>query len=194
MDSQAFLAAKEQALHLLDDACSKGKVDEQVKPVLDCINAQPGYYTSSSCAGRIVILELPAIGDKKKAQFLGKWHRTVDKNEFCDACNKAEKGMIWLLAQSPIFHVYVDQLNFAEKFVKNAISCGFKNSGLRSFGKKIVVEICSTERLDAPLGLNGKMLYKDEFVEVLVDIANNVYNRSQIKLLQWEKSLKKMFK
>jgi tRNA wybutosine-synthesizing protein 3 len=55
MKKKEFLDAKENALKSLNDACDKGKVDEGALPILDLINEIEGFYTSSSCAGRIVL-------------------------------------------------------------------------------------------------------------------------------------------
>ena len=72
-----FLDAKEKALNSLEKAKSGNKVDEGIKAILDIINESDYYYTSSSCAGRIALIELPHLGDKKGAEFLGKWHRKI---------------------------------------------------------------------------------------------------------------------
>ena len=132
-----YLDAKDKALISLEEACEKNKVDHQILPILEIINNSDKYYTSSSCAGRIVLLEIPSIGDKKGAKFLGKWHRNVSLNEVMNSAGKAEKGLLWLLAQSPIIHVGVNTIEAADRLVKVAISSGFKNSGVRSIGKKI---------------------------------------------------------
>jgi len=73
--------------------------------------------------------------------------------------------------------------------VKAAIACGFKNSGLKSLGKKIVVEICSTERLDAPIGRDGNLFCNEEYLRLLIEIANEVFEKSNEKLTRFEKKL-----
>jgi len=75
--------------------------------------------------------------------------------------------------------------------LKTAISSGFKNSGLKSLGRKIVIEICSTERLDAPVGKNGKLFCNEEYLHLLVEIANDVIDRSNLKLNRLKNELKK---
>jgi len=72
-----FLENKKNALQKLDKAKIENKVDIGILPILDIINSLNEYYTTSSCFGRIVLLELPVIGDKKNAKFIGKWHRTI---------------------------------------------------------------------------------------------------------------------
>lgn len=185
-----FLEAKERALNLLDKAKSKNKVDNGIEQILFLINKSDKFYTSSSCAGRIVLIELPKIGDKRGANFLGRWHRPIKHNELELAAKKGKNGMLWLLAQSPILHIAAETNNAADKLLKIAISCGFKNSGLKSIIGRIIIEICSTERLDAPIGKNGLLFCDEEFLNLLVDISNEIINRSRNKLQRFKQELK----
>ena len=186
-----FLDAKERATESLKKACENQVVDEQILPILKLLNSFPEYYTSSSCAGRIVLLEIPAIGDKKQAKFLGKWHRTIMIDELFKSSKTADKGFLWLLAQSPILHVGVLDLNAAEKLVKLAILSGFKNSSIRSIGKNIVIELCSTERLDTPIGKDSVLFCESNYLQLLVDVSNSVMEKSTMKLERLEKNLRK---
>jgi tRNA wybutosine-synthesizing protein 3 len=189
MKKKEFLDAKENALKLLNNAYDKGKVDEGALPILDLINKIEGFYTSSSCAGRIVLLEIPQIGDKRGATFLGIWHRIIEPDELKTAATKATTGFLWLLAQAPILHIGVETLQLADKMVKTAISCGFKNSAVKSIGKKIIIEICSTERLDAPIGRDGCLFCNEKQLSLLVEISNEVIERSQGKMSRFAKKL-----
>ncbi len=190
MDSKKeFNDGKKNALKSLEKAYHIKKIDEGILPILHLINASCNYYTSSSCAGRIVLLEIPNIGNKKEAVFLGKWHRTIDPDEIKNAVEKAYRGLLWLLAQSPIIHIVSDTSKNADAMVKTAISCGFKNSGIKSLGKRIVVEICSTERLDAPIGQDKNLFCNEEYLRLLVDISNEIIEKSKVKLHQFERKL-----
>jgi len=187
MDSKKeFLEAKRNALISLEKACNENQVDEGILPIIKIINEFEDYYTSSSCAGRIVLLEIPDIGDKKNAKFLGKWHKSIRPDEINISAKKARKGQLWLLAQSPIIHVTSINNEAADRMIKTAISCGFKNSGVKSIGKKIVVEVCSTERLDAPIGRNGLLFCNEKYLQLLVKIANDVIEKSNNKLLRFK--------
>jgi len=188
---QDFLIGKKRALQKLDQAINENKVDKTILLLITIINESSYYYTSSSCAGRIVLLQLPQIGDKQNAQFLGKWHRTIEPAELSSASKNADVGQLWLLAQSPIIHLTAKTTAVADLMLKTAIACGFKNSGIRSLDKKIVVEICSTERLDAPVGKDGVLFCDDEYLELLVSIANEVLQKSRKKLSRFEGKLKK---
>jgi len=189
MKKKEFLDAKENALKSLEDACAKGKVDEGILPILDLINRIQGFYTLSSCAGRIVFLEIPQIGDKRGATFLGIWHRTIEPRELQAVTTKATIGFLWLLAQAPILHIRAETLQLADRMLKTAISCGFKNSAVKSIGKKIIIEICSTERLDAPIGRDGCLFCEEKYLSLLIEISNEVIERSQEKMGRFAKKL-----
>jgi tRNA wybutosine-synthesizing protein 3 len=192
MSTKEYFDAKEKALKALEKAYSMQKVDAGVSQILRLINEIEGFYTSSSCAGRIVLLEIPRIGDKRGATFLGIWHRTIDSNDLKNAATKATTGLLWLLAQAPILHIGAQSIELADRMVKTAISSGFKNSALKSVGKKIVIEVCSTERLDAPIGRDGSLFCEDTYLALLVEIANEVIERSQAKMRQFIKKVGKI--
>lgn len=186
-----FEGYKRNALIKFHKAKNENLVDKKIIPLLEVLNKSDNYFTTSSCAGRIVLMEIPAIGDKKNAVFLGKWHRKIAKSEFLKELEKAKKGQLWLLAQSPIIHIVSKTYGDAENLLRIGISSGFKNSGLKSIGKKIVIEICSTERFDMPIGKDGKVYCNEEYIEYLLDIANDMIERSNLKLDRLEKQLKK---
>ena len=184
-----FNQNKKNTMQKLSKAIKEDKVDKGIIPLLDKINSYDEYYTSSSCYGRTVVLELPNIGDKKNAKFLGKWHRKINKKEVKDSLKKLKEGQIWFLSQAPIIHVFSKDLESGDKLVKRAVSCGFKNSGFRSISKNIVIEIVSTERLDCPIGKDGKFFGDDEYISLLVKIANEIIEKSTSKLKKLEKAL-----
>ncbi len=189
MKNKEYLDAKEKALKALEKAYCEKKIDDGVSLILKQINALNGFYTSSSCAGRIVLLQIPTIGDKHGACFLGIWHRTIEANEVLVSAAQATTGLLWLLAQSPIIHIGAETLTQANSMVKTAISSGFKNSAVKSTGKKIIIELASTERLDAPIGRDGLLFCEKQYLDLLVEISNEIIKRSQEKLDRLTKKL-----
>lgn len=189
MRNNNFLKLKEKAFHSFEKAKTENKVDGKIINLLEKINGFENFYTSSSCSGRIVVLEIPEIGDKKKARFLGKWHRKVNFEEINVSVKKSKKDMVWVLAQSPIIHIGVDNQDRADFLVKLGVSCGFKNSGIKSIVNKITVEICSTERLDAPVGKDGELFCDRNYLELLVELANDIIIRSDKKLFRLQSAL-----
>jgi tRNA wybutosine-synthesizing protein 3 len=192
--SKNFIDAKEKALASLNKDLDEKKVDHGLIPLLDKINRLDDFFTTSSCAGRILLLEIPDIGDKKEARFIEKWHDFVTKEEIISKIKESKKGMLWLLAQPPVIHVGAKNLDKALKFMKIANESGFKNTFIKNIGKnKVVIEICSTERMDTPIGEDGEVTCSEKQLEMLVEIANNMIKKSKDKIERLEKNLNNLF-
>ncbi|ASJ16565.1 hypothetical protein A3L04_05490 [Thermococcus chitonophagus] len=188
--TENFERAKKDALMSLEIALRKGEVDEDIIPLLEKINSMENYFTTSSCSGRISVMEMPHFGDKVNAKWLGKWHREVKFEEVMEAIKKHREGQLWLLVRSPILHVGARTLEDAVKLVNLAVSCGFKYSNIKSISdRKLIVEIRSTERLDALLGENGELLVSEDYIRRLVNVANAQLKRFKDKLRRLEKNL-----
>ncbi|RLF92142.1 hypothetical protein DRN82_00495, partial [Thermococci archaeon] len=57
-----FERAKKEALMSLEIALRRGEVDEDIIPLLEKINSMENYFTTSSCSGRISVMEMPHFG------------------------------------------------------------------------------------------------------------------------------------
>ncbi len=182
MSDDKFARDKNKAMASLTQALDSGDVDGKIIPILKIINSLPGYYTTSSCAGRIMVLEIPSAGEKKEARTLGKWHHKIHLQKLKDCFHQARRGEIWFLVQSPIFHVGVESMEKTSPLLRIAIVNGFKNSGIKTQGKKIIIEITSTERVNTPLGMDGKVMCSDEYLKLLVQVANHAIERSDKKI------------
>jgi len=184
-----FTHYKKKAMASLNRALDRGEVDTKIIPILDTINSLPYFYTTSSCAGRIMVLEIPSIGKKKEAKILGKWHHKIGSQEMLDCITNAIQGQIWFLSQSPIFHVGVKSMKETDSLLSIALASGFKNSGIKTKGKKIIIEITSTERVDAPLGRDGEMMCSKKYLEFLIEIANYTIERGDKKINRLTKNI-----
>ncbi|MHC1636231.1 MAG: tRNA(Phe) 7-((3-amino-3-carboxypropyl)-4-demethylwyosine(37)-N(4))-methyltransferase [Candidatus Methanospirareceae archaeon] len=183
-----FLERKRRALERLREEGA----DEDVRDIIEKINSHEDFFTTSSCSGRIILLHLPAVGAKKEARFLGKWHRTVTKEEVMEVLGEDfRSGEIWFISQSPIIHAVARHLEAAERLLKVAISAGFKYSGIKSLRDKIVVEIISTERMDVPLGKGGVLFCDEAYIDFLVERANFLLLRGKDKLKRLKNGIEK---
>jgi tRNA wybutosine-synthesizing protein 3 len=186
-----FLQTKAMAMKSLNKALANDKVDKKARPILTLLNEADDFFTTSSCSGRIVVMEIPLIGKKDEAHFLGRWHQEVEVREIIEAMQKYTQGEGWLLVQSPIFHVSTLNMERAKELLRVALKSGFKNSGIKSFNGRVVVEICSTERLDFLFAKNGKMLYLE--LDEVVKSANIMIKRIKERLERLEKNISKKF-
>lgn len=181
---------KIRRMESLNNKIYEGEVDEEILPIVEGINSDTNYFTTSSCAGRIVLLEIPELGDKENALFLGKWHNEVTEKEVLAAFSKAkENTTIFLLAQSPIIHVRCKTLKSAVKLRNLAVESGLKYSTIKSLTlsskdepTKMVVEILSSENIHVPIARNKKLFASQDYMSFLVENANKALRRAREKL------------
>ena len=170
-----------------------GLVDGDIIPILEKINELECCYTTSSCSGRIAVIQIPRIGDKENAQFLGKWHRRVSVEEVIESLKKYDGGYSFLVTQSAIIHIVCDNIDDGRKMLNIALESGFKYSSIKSIKNgKVVIEILSTENLSIPLGKDGKILVGEKEIEFFVEIANEILMRIKDKLRRFEEKIRSL--
>jgi len=175
-----FLQQKDKAINGLKASISVGDVDEELIPLLGVINSLEDYYTTSSCAGRISLL--CDLGGKGANKFLGKWHRKVDAGQVLSAL-KGNKRTVWFMYEPPILHVVAKTLEKADEFIKAAREAGFKRSGIQSIKDgRVLIEILSTERIDAPVASVKGMLIDEEDLNFLSKASNKKLMQSRQKI------------
>ena len=177
MDWEEF---RRRNLEKLERAKRSGEVDEDIIQLLDLINSFDCYVTTSSCSGRIVLIETPKLGDKLMARFLGKWHRTVSSDEILGSLKNFESN-VWLISDPPILHIACRDLVCARELMRIANDSGFRRCCLISLSRP-TVEVMSFERLEAPLAVNGKIVVSEEYVKILTEFANEKLLRGKEKL------------
>ena len=174
---------KKETLEKYERAKRNGKVDKDIIPLLEKINSLHNFYTTSSCSGRIVLLNIPEVGDKKGAKFLCKWHREADKKELLECLKKYKENYLFFIMQSPIIHIVASNLEWADEMMKIALSCGFKYTSIKKVeNKKILVEVLSTENLHIPIARDGKIMVDDEQLTFFLEMANKLLVRAKSKL------------
>ena len=174
---------KKEALEKYERAKRKGEVDNDIIPLLEKINSLHNFYTTSSCSGRIVFLNIPEVGNKKDAKFLCKWHKEVDKEELVDCLKKYKEHYLFFIMQSPIIHIVAYNLEWANKMIKIALSCGFKYTSIKKIeAKKILIEVLSTENLHIPIARDGKIRIDEKQLIFFLEIANKLLIRAKNKL------------
>jgi tRNA wybutosine-synthesizing protein 3 len=191
-----MFGSKKEALKKLDACLSEGKVDKGVLKILDLLNRDERFYTTSSCEGRIQVVQEDHIGDKLESRILGKWHRSVREERVRAAISKWDrKGYLFMLVQSPIFHVCCRDLESALTLQQIGFKSGFKYSTIRSIGlkkkgpMKITVELLSSLRLDVPLAHNDKFYPSKPYLSFLVREANCVLRECKDRIRRLEDSL-----
>jgi len=73
-----FRNRKTLMLNKLDEAIKRGEVDKEVLPHLEILNSFPFCFTTSSCSGRIALIDAPLVGPKYESKKAYRWHSPVD--------------------------------------------------------------------------------------------------------------------
>lgn len=168
------------------DKSGKGDWDKEIANLCRKINAQKEYYTTSSCAGRIVLIK--ALEEKAKNVFLFKSHEKISFSQLKKELEKAGKykGMIYFKQEPCILHVACLDLSSGLKLLEKARIAGWKRSGLIAKGKRIILELMSTEKIELPIMFNGKIPVDENYLKLIVEEANKKLMRVREKIKKLE--------
>lgn len=179
-----------RALSRLYRDYGQGKIDEDIKDLLEMINSLDRYYTTSSCSGRIQIAEVKYPWRKTEYVILGKWHRPVAIDEVLK-CIKRGRRNVWLNVEPPIIHVVAKDLNAARDMLVLVRQSGFKHSGIQGLREgRILIEVLSTDKMEVPLIFGGQLLFKEEQLETIVCLANVLLTHGKEKLARLREALR----
>ncbi len=179
---------KKGKLEGLREAVEKGLADRDVFELLEMINSKEALVTTSSCSGRIQLIQAPDTGNKVDSAVLGKWHRSVSERELNDALDRwGGDGVLLLLAQPMLLHVRARDLPSGVNLRNMGQECGLKLSSIRSVRMDIhgrverwgvTVELMGTERMEIPLqGIPADLL--KEGMGPWIDYANSLMCRTK---------------
>jgi len=175
------------------DKSRKGDVDKPIISLIDYLNSLKDYYTTSSCSGRIYLL---TESDKKpEVKWLYVSHEVVLLKDILDALSEENlkdhpKDRIWLRQENLILHVACRTLEDANSILKIARDIGLRRSGIIADSKIIIVEICSTEKMDVPVAEKGELLVSESYIRLITRIANQKFLKGRQKLERLEQEIK----
>lgn len=192
-----FLQQKQKYLSDLQsgtDKSKKGCVDAEIKELVDAINTGEDYYTTSSCAGRILLYTASASRKKNETQWLFVSHTFVSFSDFVAALKKLPEETVFFRFEPLILHVVCKDIAAAERLLQICNASGLKHSGAISFSKRIIVEVIGNDWLDAPIATKEKLLLSEEALQLFLADTNEKMKRNferMKRLLQNVKSLEK---
>lgn len=172
-----FIQAKKKQLSK-KDMSNIGGWDVKIKGLCNKINKKKKYYTTSSCAGRILLIK--SLEEKARDVFLFRTHKKIILKEIKRALvgvSKKYKGLVEFQQTTCILHVGCADLKSAQSLVNKANSSGWKHSGILSTKKRFIVELHSTEKISFPIMNKGNVLVDDDFLEIVIKQANDKLER-----------------
>ncbi|KAI1883108.1 hypothetical protein AGOR_G00241840 [Albula goreensis] len=169
-----FRQWKKQCLNKID-LSKKGSVDEDIASLVRMLNDSEQYFTTSSCSGRIIVID--GVSDcpdvqKQNCSWLFVTHHKCQKMDVVSALEGSCGDAVFKF-EPFVLHVQCRQLEDAQLLHSVAINSGFRNSGI-TVGKKgkIIMAVRSTHCLEVPLSHKGQVLVSTEYIDFLVEIAN----------------------
>lgn len=171
--SDAWESYRRHHLRRYTDAKKRGEVDAPILPLLDLINSQRDMVTTSSCSGRVVLLETDVSERKRESAFYRKWHRPVTTDEVWEALQAySGANVLWFKVDPFILHVAFWDLPTALDIIRLARSAGFKIAGIQACdSSKIHVEIRGIDSMTVPVYFK-RLLIDRPYVRELVGFAN----------------------
>ncbi|KAK1339896.1 hypothetical protein QTO34_018456 [Cnephaeus nilssonii] len=133
------------------DLSRKGSVDEDVAELVQLLNGREQFFTTSSCAGRILLLDGNINGfevQKQNCCWLLVTHKPCVKDDVIVALKKANGDAI-LKFEPLILHVQCRELQDAQ-----------------------ILAVRSTHGLEVPLSHKGKLMVTEEYIDFLLETAN----------------------
>jgi tRNA wybutosine-synthesizing protein 3 len=138
-----------------EDKSKKGGIDQRIIPLLNAINAQPDYYTTSSCSGRTYLWK--GTGKKSETEWLKVSHDSIDQDFF----QTEDTGLVWLRLEGVIMHIACRDLKAANQLLDKARTF-YKKSCILSASNKMIVEVRGSEFMEMPLYHGGKLLFSGD--------------------------------
>ncbi len=192
-----FAKDKRKTLDKFEKALEKKEVDEPIIYLLKLINSLEEYYTTSSCAGRVILLH--EYGNRKiDTNFVVKEHDRVDVNNFLNknldkSFSENPKGRIWLNQEPFIIHIVAKNLKKAIEMLNLGIKAGLKHSGIFVFKKeRYILELNGTQYMSVPI-FDGRMLISKEYFRYLLNLTNEKLQKNREMRKNFENLVKKNY-
>lgn len=186
---------KKRCLQSFNLAVEEGKADKQVIPFLKKVNESKYYFSSSSCAGRTLLLALPGAGTKKEAFFWERYHRKVSFKEVRERIEAFNDGLLMLKCEPFILHLGCADLEHARKILEAVRETGIKRGGIMvAKPGKFLVEFQGSESLSIPVKQDAKQLVDDDYLKFVLKSCNEKLAKNYALLKRFEKNFKPLLK
>ncbi len=162
-----------------------GYLDPGAEGVLRVLNSTPKAETTSSCLGRVTIIEGEWPWERREeTRIVLKSHTGVSLERVALIIVRPFENL-WLKASGPIIHFRVYTRECAEAILRAAREAGFKHSGAITLAGDpgcCVVEVSSATEVAAPLKLSGRILLSGSALAEVVARANGAVAEGRARL------------
>jgi tRNA wybutosine-synthesizing protein 3 len=191
-----FAMTKTNARTALETAIREKKIDPLMIPISQYLAKTTDYFTTSTCSGRITLMDLEKNEKKREGAFYRKWHRKVKFSEMWKGIEEhAHTGNLWFKQDAFVYVIGMRTLEQAKKIIAVCQKAGIKRYGVHHFEEgKVLMEIFGTHSMSVPLTEGKKRLADKEYVKKILQIANRKWDANEKKRKAFEKELRGMIR
>ena len=177
------------------DKSKKGCVDKDIKEIVGLINSRKDHYTTSSCAGRIVLLEIKSKR-KDECSWIFAKHDKIKLNEIKNTLKRYikngpitkinnkiknnQKNQVWFKQQPIILHAACRNIEAANKLLDISRKI-FRRAGIIGITKrKVMIEIIGDEKLDTIIA-DKDFVADEHYIKKLIKYANENFAENKRK-------------
>ncbi len=182
---------REEAYRRFVEDIEIGYTDRDIVDFIRLVFSKRRVFTTSSCSGRITIVDTLYPWLRDEAYILFKKHSSIELSEIESIIIYRPIYRYWLIVNGPIIHFNLASLEDVQKLLTLLREAGFKHSGIISIGSSgIVVEAVS--------GVWTSFLIRDgdhivvTNLQHIVDIANSILAEGKNRLERLFKAFKEL--
>jgi tRNA wybutosine-synthesizing protein 3 len=183
---------KESVLKRIIEDSIIGYLDPGILGILVDMNSLQGLATTSSCSGRITLVEGDRHWDRSSSRIVYKAHVRVEPGDLYRVISRPFPSL-WLKVSGPIIHVRTESLECALHLLEKARRHGFKHSGIVSIkpGEEggVVVELMSSIDVAIPVRIRNRELLRGEEAAGMADLFNSFLEEGRRRLESLAKDL-----
>ncbi|MEM4869201.1 MAG: hypothetical protein QW081_02245 [Desulfurococcaceae archaeon] len=161
-----------------------GYLDRDLLPLLILVNLDAELYTTSSCSGRIVVMDSDTPWQRDETNIVFKSHVPVESSEVEFIYRLEPHRGFWMIVTGPIIHVSALKLKRAVEILNVARRVGFKHSGIMhvSPSKGVFVELVTGVYVSQLVRVGSKLLVPRQELQSLVEVMNKVLVEGKSRL------------
>lgn len=135
---------REEAYRRFIEDIEVGYTDRDIIDFIRLVFTKRRIFTTSSCSGRITVVDALYPWLRDEAHILFKKHSSVEPSEIENTISRKPLYRYWLIVSGPIIHFNIASLEDVQKLLTVLRESGFKHSGVISISSSgIVVEAVS---------------------------------------------------
>lgn len=188
LDHDTWRSRKELMWKRIWEDLEIGYLDRDLLPLLILVNMDIELYTTSSCSGRITVMDSEYPWTRDETSVVFKSHVPITSRELNFIYRLKPHKKIWITVTGPIIHIYSLTAKKAVRVLEVARKTGFKHSGIMHISKTrgIFLELVTGIYVSQLIRTVDSILVEPIKLDVLVELLNST-------LLEGKKRLQKLY-